>query len=260
MIAWGVVSTIGAAGSRGGDTFVIQGREVRLPVVVRDATAAVAYYVVSAPAVQRLIEGTGLRVASVLPGRTLCTIGTMQYRDNDLGPYRELAVTFFVREAGERSLPFVGTAIGLLRGGLGAYIQQLPVDSEFSRDAGREIWGFPKITGEIAISRDEDEETTALTVEGRHVLRHSVRIAAGARSFVNRRQISYARRDGIVYRTASVMSGAGVGGGRGGGRLELGEHPIADELRSIGLPKAALFSTTIAKMTGTFEAATRLTV
>ena len=48
---------------------MIQGREVRLPVEVRDATAAVAYYLVPASAAQRLIEHSGLRVVQVLPGR-----------------------------------------------------------------------------------------------------------------------------------------------------------------------------------------------
>jgi hypothetical protein len=52
------------------------------------------------------------------------------------------------------------------------------------------------------------------------------------------------------------MSGERVGFRRGGARIELGDHPIAHELRSLGLPKKPLFSTAIGRMRGRFEAPT----
>jgi hypothetical protein len=42
-----------------------------------------------------------------------------------------------------------------------------------------------------------------------------------------------------------------------GAEIELGAHPIADELRSLGLPKPALMSMWLGKMKGRFEAAER---
>ena len=43
------------------------------------------------------------------------------------------------------------------------------------------------------------------------------------------------------------------------GSLELGDHPIADELRSLGLPDATpLLSAWSEHMTGTFGASTKL--
>ena len=238
-------------------TFTIQGRQVRLPVEVRDATAAVAFYLVPARAAQALIAATGLRAAQVLPGRTLCTIGTMVYRDGDLGPYHEVAITFFVRKAGARSLPLVGGLVGVLRGSLGAYIHHLPVDAEFSRDAGCTIWGFPKFLAEIAVSEHGAEQTSTLWVDGQHVLSQTVRMGGG-RSFSDRPQVSYAYRDGALHRTPSTMSARDVGARRGGARLELGTHPIAEELRRLGLPKGALFSTFAGKLTGAFYAPERL--
>ena len=81
----------------------------------------------------------------------------------------------------------------------------------------------------------------------------------GRRSFGEREQISYALKDGVLYRTPSTMSGEGVGFRFSGARLELGDHPIADELRSLGLPKKPLFSTTIARMSGSFDAPETIT-
>ena len=240
-----------------GSSYVIQGREVRLPVEVRDATAAVAYYLVPTAAAQRLLAPAGLRIAQVLPGRTLCSIGAIEYKDCDLGTYYEIAVTFVVREPGERTLPYVGTVLGLLRGSLGAYIHQLPVNGSFTCEAGNTIWGFPKIVTEIELSTNDGVRTAVLRADGQHVLSHSVPVG-GTRSFHERTQVSYAYRDGILYKTPSVMSGEGVGMRRGGADLELGTHPIADELRTLGLPKRAIFSTFISKMTGLFYAAEQL--
>jgi hypothetical protein len=224
-----------------------------MPVEVRDATASVAYYLVSAKAAQALIEPSGLRIARTLPGRTLCTIGTMDYRDNDLGQYHEVAITFFVQEPGARSLAVVGGPLAMARGKLSAYIHQLPVDAEFSMEAGRSIWGFPKFMSMIEITRDMGVETSVLTVDGAHVLTQRMRLG-GRRGFGEREQISYAMRDGALYRTPSTMSSEGVGFRFGGARIELGEHPIAAELRSLGLPKKPLFTTAIGRMRGSFGA------
>jgi len=147
--------------------------------------------------------------------------------------------------------------VGLLRGSLGAYIHQLPVDGEFTCAAGQTIWGFPKFMSEIAVSTEGDEQTSILSIGGRTVLTHAVR-TGGSRSFRDRRQVSYACRQGVVYRTPSVSSGLGVGARLGGGRLELGSHPLADELRALGLPRRALFSTFVEKMTGLFYAADKV--
>lgn len=223
---------------------------------VRDATAAVAYYVVPANAAQKLVAPTGLRVARILPGRTLCTIGAMEYKDGDLGQYREIAVTFFVHEPGARPLPLIGAALGLLRGSLSAYVHQLPVDGEFTCEAGRSIWGFPKFVTEIDLSKSDDAQTAVLRADGRHVLTQTVR-SGGKRKLAERPQVSYALRDGVLYRTPSFMAAGGMGVRFGGEKLDLGDHPIADELRSLGLPKKPLFTTYLGRMTGRFFAAER---
>jgi hypothetical protein len=235
------------------DTYTIKRRKVRMPVDVRNATASVAYYLVSAEAAQALVEPSGLRVARTLPGRTLCTIGVMDYRDNDLGQYHEVAITFFVHEPGARAVPVVGGPLAMARGRLAAYIHQLPVDAEFSMAAGCGIWGFPKFMSTIEITREQGVETSRLSVDGVHVLTQSMRLG-GTRSFAEREQISFALRDGRLYRTPSTMSGEGVGFRFGGARIELGEHPIAGELRSLGLPKKPVFSTAIGRMRGSFGA------
>jgi hypothetical protein len=236
------------------------GREVRLPVLVRDADALMAYYLVSAHAAQRLVDPSGLEVASVLPGRALCTIGTMNYRDNDLGQYYEIAVTFYVRERGRRSLPLIGTMLDFQKGRIGAYIHQLPVNGEFTCAAGNEIWGFPKSVCDIQLTRHDGKQTTVWNKDGRHVLTHTL-VMPQSKSVRTANATSYSFRNGILYKTPTEMTVENVGAKFfGGATLELGDHPIADELRGLGLPKRALLTTYVPRWSGKFGAATKSAV
>ena len=237
-------------------TYTILDREITLPNVVRDATAAVAFYLVSASAAQKLIAQSGLRVAQVLPGRTVCTIGTINYKDSDLDRYHELALTFFVHEPGSRPLPLISAALGMARGSLSAYVHWLPVDGELTCEAGRRIWGFPKFVAQIDLETEGDIERSTLTVDGERVLTQTVKMG-GSRSFTDRKQIAYSLLEGVVSRIPSDMSAEDLGARMGGATLELGTHPMADELRSLGLPKKALFTTYMGKMSGHFYAAER---
>ena len=105
----------------------------------------------------------------------------------------------------------------------------------------------------IDISRYRGVETSTLVVDGSHVLTQRVRLG-GRSAFPERPQTSFALRDGILYRTPSATSGLRVGFRFGGPRLKLGNHPIADALRSLGLPKRPLFSMTIGHLSGQFDA------
>ena len=239
------------------DRFDILGHEVRLPVEVRDADAVMAYYLVRARAAQRLVEPAGLEVATVMPGRALCTIGTMNYRDNDLGQYYEIAITFYVREPGARGLPVIGTLRDFARGAVGTYIWQLPVNGEFTCAAGNIIWGFPKFVCDIQITSGGGRQTTVWNADGQHVLTHTL-LTPTSNSTRAVKAVSYALRDGVRYKTPTEMEVRGVGAKFfGGATLTLGMHPIAAALRELGLPKRALLVTYVPQWRGKFHAAER---
>src|SRR5690606_28310514 len=126
----------------------IQGERVELPVRIRDAAVASAMFAVPADAARAVIAYSGPDVAEPLPGRAICSLAFVRYADGDLGPYHEFAVAFLVRPPG--SPPPAG-ALGGLRAmaGAGAFIHWLPVNQEFTLEAGRTIWGFPKEMADI---------------------------------------------------------------------------------------------------------------
>jgi hypothetical protein len=236
-------------------SYVIQGREVRLPVVVRDASSGAATYAVSAAAARRLIPGSALEPVEIWPGKALCSLAVIQYRDNDLGDYNEVSIAFFVREKQSAGgLPYIGTIADFLRGRVATYIHHLPVDQSFTCDAGRTIWGFPKTVERIDFSHESQRASCALYMGGSHVLTLSVP-RGGSRRLPDSVMTTYSFIDGVPHRTEFSSGGEGVGFHLGGAELTLGAHPIADELRTLGLPKRALMTMWMERMHGRFEAA-----
>jgi hypothetical protein len=208
---------------------------------------------VSARAAQALLPGPELEIAEVMPGRGLLSISCIDYRDNDLGDYNEVSIAFFVRERGaSRGLPYAGTAIDMMRGRLPTHIIHLPVNQSFTCEAGRTIWGFPKTVDEIDFDTSGDRALCTWNKDGHNVLRVSLPIG-GKRSFPEQTLCTYSYIDGELRKTEFTSSAEDLGIRLRGADIELGAHPIADELRSLGLPKPALMSMWMGKMKARFE-------
>ncbi len=218
----------------------VLGREVALPVEVRQASAAMATFLVDADAVRRLIEPSGLRPTRLPLGRALCIIATVLYVDNDLGAYNEVAVAFPV-SAGEH-------------GPAGAYIHQLPVNETFTLAAGRDIWGFPKWLADIDLTIGR-RGRCELSVEGERILSLDVRPRPIPLPSRPTTMSAYADADGTLRRTPFWTHARGTRAGPGGARLDLGHtHPMARELRALGLPKRPLMSSIVSTMQSRFDA------
>lgn len=232
-----------------------------MPVRVRQARAATAMFLVDAGRAQRMIDASGLQVLPVLPRRTIAGLVLVRYVDNDLGPYDELGVAVLVRDhrrvaAAPRPPGVRGALRELGSGGAGVLIHQLPVDGEFTCAAGRQIWGFPKVVGRFDTHLGSDRSAMSLELDGQHVVDVGIRRglalpAPGAGVALT----AYSHLDGVTRATTWEMDPEGVRTRPGGATVRLGTHPIARELADLGLPKRALFSTTIANLPMTFGAA-----
>jgi len=234
--------------------WVFDGREVTLPVVVRDAASGAATYLVSASAARRLLPHPALDVVELLPGRALFTIACIEYRDNDLGDYREVSLALFVRRCDEPAgVPWIGAALALARSRLATWIWHLPVDQRFTCEVGRGIWGFPKSVEDIGFTDGAGRRACRLVMSGRHVVTLDV-ARAGTRRLPETTMFTYTVIDGVLHRTRFVSAADGVGIHLGGATLSLGDHPLADALRALGLPRRALASVWMEHTRARFDA------
>jgi hypothetical protein len=229
------------------DSYEIQGRTVTIPAVVRDASSGSVMFMVDAAVAQELIPDA-FEVVEAAPGQTQLTLVIVDYRDNDLGDYDEVGIVFFVRPAGKPDAD------------LGSYIYKLPVNQSFTCEAGCRIWGFPKSVEEIDFSYASESATCKLTMGGQHVLTLTVP-RGGEGSTADTAAVGYTLIEGVPHQNEFVRGGTGeqtVPGGEGV-TLELGDHPIADELRSLGLESATpLLSAWSEHMRGSFGQSEKL--
>jgi hypothetical protein len=230
--------------------FEIDDERVTIPVEVRSAKLVAAQFLVDAGAAQALVEPTGLRVATRLAGKAICALSAVAYADNDLGPYHELAVAFVVEphdaRAGESQSWKRPTTL----------IHRLPVNQEFTCRAGRAIWGFPKWVCDISYVDRGDRTECVVAQGGELVLGLEIRRGLVPLPPAEMEMTAYSWNEGVLRRTPWTTRNRLVRGRPGGVLLELGHgHPMADELRTLGLPARALMSTTTGLMTATFGAA-----
>jgi Acetoacetate decarboxylase (ADC) len=234
--------------------YTFQGRTVTMPVVVRDATSAAATYLVDARAARALLPGPELDVVELLPGRALLSVACIDYRDNDLGDYNEVSLAFFVRERrAPAGIPYLGTALDVLRGRAATWIWKLPVDQSFTCEAGRGIWGFPKTVERIAVEDVGADRRWRLTMDGEDVLIFTAG-RGGRRRLPDMEMVTFSWLDGRLHRTRFVSGAEGVGFGLGGTAPTLGTHPIARSLRDLGLPARPLMTVWMEHSHATFAA------
>ena len=235
----------------------IAGSVVTMPVRIRAATQHMAMFSVDADAAQRLIDYSGLRVCRYRPGKAVVVLMLMHYVDGDLGQYLEYGTNVMVNPPGSAA-----TGLAALRSA-GAFIHHLPVDGAFTMEAGRTIWGYPKVLADFVV-RGADDRAGArsgrrfgfdASIDGQFTVGMDFRPGLPVPSaFTGTTQVhpTYSHLDGVTRETAGEMRLFGVRYRPGGARVRLGEHPYARELASLGFPKRAMVSSSADNVEMTF--------
>ncbi len=208
-----------------------------MPVHIRKADVHTAMFSVAADAAQRLIDYSGLRVCEFRPGRAVVTLMLARYFDGDLGRYHEFGTCVMVNPPGS-------TARGLKAlAGAAAFIHHLPVDQSFTLEAGRTIWGFPKIMADFTI-RDDNPFRFEVSEGGALIAGMEFHRGAPVPSLRKKPQVltTYSCADGVTREVPWEMTTSHVRFRPAGARLRLGDHPYGKELAALGLPKRPMVS------------------
>jgi hypothetical protein len=142
------------------------------PVNFEDVHYIASLYSAEKEKVNSLLAETGLKAGLHFFGKPVVALGLIQYKVSDLGSYNEIILAIPVIRATEK--------IGLKnwfdlyadfskRKG-GQYIIHIPVTTQQSVDAGRNIWGYPKILLPITHQFSAKHIHTSLMDEQNHPL------------------------------------------------------------------------------------------
>jgi len=219
----------------------IQGREITFPMEVTSMRAATLLFTVDAAAAAALLPGDAFEVVEVAPGAAQLVIALCDYVENPWGDYAEVNVGFLARPVG------AGDDV------IGSFVYRMPVDQEFTCEAGNRVMGFPKTVEAIDVTDDETHVTFALAFDGRPTLRVRLPRAEPVGEPERVEADSYSYLDGVPHATALGMDmGTGLVD-PAEVEIEVGEGPVADELRSLGLPGPPDVATWGEGLTATFK-------
>ncbi|SFT52062.1 Acetoacetate decarboxylase (ADC) [Geodermatophilus amargosae] len=219
---------------------------VRLPLAYHDTAVASSYHLASAEAVAALLpRDRGRVLLRPLPGpggRTVVAVHALRHRTvtwtgtdggtHLLAPYGEVGVT-----AGVLAGP---AARGGGRPMTGGFVLQLPVTSREARDVGRAEWGLPKWLADMDFLDAPGSQRVRLSEDGVEVLVHTVSAGGPALRGTRSRRLWSVRGGRLLETTTPVLARWQAHPGPGAAGLVLGDHPVADALRRLGLSPAPL--------------------
>jgi len=202
----------------------IQGRTITFPMVVEDVNTATLLFTVPLATAALLVPGDAFEVEATAPGEAQLVIACCDYRQNPWGDYDEFNLGFLVRPTG-------GTDDQV-----GSFMYRMPVDQDFTCEAGNRVMGLPKTVQQIDARYDVPGQVQFdLVLEGDPAIRLTLPRAEPTGEPGTVTSESYAYLDGVPYATTLEMEmGTGIVD-PSEVVLELGEGPVADELRSLGV-------------------------
>lgn len=214
-------------------TYRVMDTDVQVPMTVERSIAGLTAVSADPGAIAAALPDD--LVPLRLPGgRGLVLLLVVDYVANPLGDYDEVVVGLAAQPRRAARVPALRRAGDLLRGRFGVWIQHMAVNQAFTQEAGRTIWGYPKTLDELAFRHDGATATCAWARDGQDVLRVR-QPTAGSLPAPAMTVSTYTRIGPTTMRTALRATARGVGVTRDGATIELGAHPLADELRTFGL-------------------------
>lgn len=229
------------------------GHEVQLPLETEARMDALLVGVDAAGACNMLPDG--LAPIRLWPGRAAVTLVAADYDrigDDAMAPYDEFGVFVAATPRGADARAnglFSAPELRALRHGVGGYTVALPVTTEPACALGVEGWGYPKTVADISIRTTGGNRRATIADDRGHLL--TMEPPTGPRVPFSATSASFTDSDpgpGGVRRQPLELSGR-IGSRPLGGRLSLGDHPLAERLHDLK-PGRPLLSVSFA---GTFR-------
>lgn len=239
------------------------GEAARLPIFYYDGTAQTAVFPARYGAARRLLPDSRFVPARLAPGLAAVGITCFEYRDTDIGPYNELAISVLLNDP-----PFLANHPGrallrdLRRKQLHAWVQHLPVTTEVARAAGVELYNYPKFVGSIDFEQDAARRRCRLGEGSEHILTldgavietpGSGELQLFSHLWMDRQPQSSEFKLNVLAGGRSLRPGVA--------RLELGErHPIARELAGVLVSRRSIHYEYLARFEGILYGPEHLTL
>ena len=194
--------------------------------------------------VTKILPTNRLKPVIIGRGRTIYGIVAYEYLDTAIGPYSEVGMVVTCMCDPVFNVPLL-PAIFSQAFPVAFYFHHLPVTTKIALDSRMEIWGYPKFLATIRFEESSDGRRCVLEAGGEHILTLEVKKGGQTKQDISEFK-TLGLKDGTLLETrARTKRQLWSTRKTGTASLELGEHPIADELRSLSVnpkPLKALYS------------------
>ena len=149
----------------------IAGQAAHVPIFYYDGTATSAVFPARLKRLRALMPDPTYRPARLAPGVGAVAITCFEYRDTDLGPYNELAISVVLNEPWFRpNLPGAALISSVRRRQLHAWVEHLPVTTEIARAGGVDFYNYPKFVAGIEFSENSGRRECRLSEGAERIL------------------------------------------------------------------------------------------
>jgi hypothetical protein len=206
--------------------------DVHVPLFYRDIEMMSVTLMAPLDALRAALPSKRLFPYKLTPWHGAVSLTTYAYKDCDIGPYNEIAVIIPVTL--DRPTPVFSGILRRIPPIPKGFVTHLPVTTEIARKMGVEFAGYPKILADIQFAGDDDWWVCTWKSDGRLVMSVRGHKLSGRTA---QRSLSHpmTHRDGYLLRSELVMSAcqAGVSRSASDVSITLGDHAIAEELRTL---------------------------
>lgn len=206
--------------------------QLHVPVFYQDIGFMSVSLLARTGKVRTVLPSIRMKPYRITPWHSVITITTYEYRECDLEPYNEVSIGVPVT-IDEEAPMFTGSLRRMPHAAM-VYSHHLPVTTEIAREVGAELAGYPKFMAEIEFTEMDNWMSCELRADDQRILKLSGR-KLNLKRYPRYRVNPITYRRGFILRSELVIDERGMGSSRSSRdvKLELGEHPMAEELREL---------------------------
>lgn len=224
---------------------LVDGIPFHLPVNSEESPALMAAFTIDADKAALLMPGNELHPFRLWGNRAVLMITVIDYRVTDIGKYVEFSIAIACTH-GRKPAPPILNALLFKLYDVGQYVFDLPVSTEISVKGGKGIWGMPKHQANLDFVITEDTVSSQYDLDGQLAMRITIDRPRRTpiRPLAHIGAANFCQFRGMLMKSYIYFRG-NMGFSfmkKGAARLDLGDHPRLEPLRTLNIRPEPLFT------------------
>lgn len=191
--------------------------------------------------VKAMMPSKNLHPVVVFGKKAIVAVAVFNFLETTIGSYGEVGLAALC-VYGKKPLPFIPILRESNHPGFGTLVLHLPVTKIAGRDAGRGVWGYTKFITDMHFTIVPEFRQVRMSEGDRHILTIRVPTVGKLKKEI-KPMITYSVKGTDLIRTVIDQSGTYREAlNPKGALLELGDHPMVDTIRSLGVNEKPFLS------------------